>query len=489
MTIGSKDTKIQDSFRYMVNSGYLGSYVSAAMYIQGSASASVVFVAALMASPAIKSSPLDLWGNVKVPRIEGLEEVGPTNADGWYDIDGADVDAYSSPIGIPIAGFNDSKYIDYVTRIQSPYLNLDCSLNTTDTEGPFNSNLGLQGMPSKASSAGSMIFWNAPSLQNRTNSTQKDRDRILPDAASPLRIRYVPIYNRAYFTLICNVTQTYVEAEIQCPTASTCAAKRVRRSKLDHFPPAWTLLDLSWRTLPLVFEQMLSNFNGKLFYPQLLDRYLSDPNLINTNYANVTQTTEDKYTIRFAQVLNAYFACLNGFSAITAGVNNETTYFQNSTQTFTVERDTGGGGLWSQQYLSISDADMFKTRAWTSEGNKTERVEVIVAHRGWVVALCIASTVLIFSSLVAPFTHHFLTVGVDVAMNISSLATRDNLHMALPQNGTFLDASDRARLLRDHRVRFGDAEGAAEVGTLVMGSIGAVECESIARVRKGKLYE
>jgi hypothetical protein len=71
---------------------------------------------------------------------------------------------------------------------------------------------------------------------------------------------------------------------------------------------------------------MLSTGNGKLRYPQLLDRYLSDPNLVDSNYANVTEATEDKYTVRLGQVLNAYFACLNGFFAITAGINNETAY-------------------------------------------------------------------------------------------------------------------------------------------------------------------
>jgi hypothetical protein len=72
---------------------------------------------------------------------------------------------------------------------------------------------------------------------------------------------------------------------------------------------------------------MLSSTPGKLSYPQLFERYLSDPNLVYSNYANVSQTTENKYTIHLGQMLNAYFASLNGFFAITAGVNNETAYF------------------------------------------------------------------------------------------------------------------------------------------------------------------
>jgi hypothetical protein len=48
-------------------------------------------------------------------------------------------------------------------------------------------------------------------------------------------------------------------------------------------------------------------------------------------------------------------------------------------------------------------------------------------------------------------------------MNISSLATRNNPYVPLPNYETYLDASDRARLLRNFKVRFGDIDGTAEV--------------------------
>lgn len=106
MTIGTKDAQIPESLSYMVNNGYLGAYTPAAMFVQGLSYAGVVFVAALMGSPATKSSPLDVWGNVKMPRIEDYEGSAPMDDDGWYNIDGGDSDAYSSLIGIPIAGID-----------------------------------------------------------------------------------------------------------------------------------------------------------------------------------------------------------------------------------------------------------------------------------------------------------------------------------------------------------------------------------------------
>jgi hypothetical protein len=490
MTIGYKDTHIHEKLWYMVNNGYLGSYTPADIQNQGTSSAGAVFVASLMGSPATKSSPLDLWGNVKIPRIEGYEGIVPIDGDGWYDIKGGDVDAYSSLIGIPFTGINDLKFIDYVTKIHSPYLSLQCSINTTMGAGTGYRNNGLPGLSSNASSGGSMLFWDTPNSVERANSSRTSRDRVSPETVSPLKIKYIPIYYRSNFTLTCNLTQSYIEAEVRCPTRSTCASTRIRRSELNHPPPAWTLLDLSWRTPSLVFESMLANFDGELFYPQLFDRYLSDPYLNNSNYANVSQTFEDKSTIRLGQMLNAYFACLNGFFAISAGINNDTAYFWDNNQTFTKKQEVlRDDGYWDDPYNETFGNATFKTKTWSSDVTKTERKAVIVAHRVWVVALCFASITLIVASLVAPFVHHCLTVGVDIAMNISSLATRNNPYMDVPQTGTYLDASDRARLLRDHRVRFGEGEGAGGVGSLVMGSVGGAESAGITRVRKGRLYE
>jgi hypothetical protein len=188
-------------------------------------------------------------------------------------------------------------------------------------------------------------------------------------------------------------------------------------------------------------------------------------------------------------MMNAYFACLNGFFAIIAGINNDTANFYENNQTFTMEPEALQNSLWEDPCYSTQSNDSFKTKAWWNNQTKVERKDVIVVHRGWLVALCFASIVLIVASLVAPVIHHFLTAGVDLAMNISSLATRNNPHLLLPRTGTFLDASDRARLLRNERVRFGDVSGEMEVGSLVIGSVDGDEKESVARARKGRLYE
>jgi hypothetical protein len=51
--------------------------------------------------------------------------------------------------------------------------------------------------------------------------------------------------------------------------------------------------------------------------------------------------------------------------------------------------------------------------------------------------------------------------------------------MDLPQTGNYLDASDRARLPRDHKVRFGEAEGATAIFTLVIGPVDGIDGPSL----------
>jgi hypothetical protein len=492
MTIGSKDTQIHETLWYMVNNGYLIAYFAQSLQAYGQSRAGAVFVAAMMASPATKSSPLDLWGNVKIPRIERYEGMAQMDGEGWYDIDDGDIDTYSSFIGIPIMGINDSKFVDYITKIQSPYLSLQCSVNHTGPGQPNVEDIRLPGMLSNASSPRGFgddkkdyIFWDDPDFHSLfPNSSQKSRNEMSPETITPLEIQYVPTYQFSNFTLVCNVTQLYVEVEIRCPTPSTCASSRIRRSELNHPPSAWTLLDLNWQTPSLLFDGLLATSVTDTHFPQLIDRYLSNPYLIESDLYGASKTTEDKYNIRFGQILNAYFACLNGFHAVTIGINNDTAYFWDKEQTFAKQQIT------LQGYDSVIPFETaFQTKAWSSDVTKTERKDVIVAHRAWVVALCFASIVLVVASLVAPVVHYCFTVGANIAMNISSLATRNNPYMDLPQTGTYLDASNRARLLRDHKVRFGEAEGPTGVGSLVIGLIGGAEGPRITRVRKGRLYK
>jgi hypothetical protein len=234
-----------------------------------------LFVSALIAPEATRISPLDTLGKVKIPKVEHYEQTSTPDGEGWYDTRSKDLSTYSSLIGIPIAGTNESEFLDYNLRSHTPYLHLQC------------------------------------------------------------------------------------------------------------------------------FIVSVPRMNGRTHRPD----------------------------------------------------------------------------------------DGLKARVWPTEGTRSSRTDIIIAHKGWVAILSIASILLIVSSLISPFVHGFLTNGPDAMMNISSLATRNNPHISLPANGTFLDASDRARLLKDITVPYGDVEKRSSIGSLAIGSFEETEEPNIGSVRKGHLYD
>jgi hypothetical protein len=143
-------------------------------------------------------------------------------------------------------------------------------------------------------------------------------------------------------------------------------------------------------------------------------------------------------------------------------------------------------------YNYSKDRDSLKTRAWPSEGTHSTKIEIIVAHKEWVTTLCIASILLIFLSLVSPVVRHSLINGPELIMNISSLGTRDNSLIDVPDTGTYLDPSERARLLKDVKVRFGSVANGNSSGEVVKGlaiaSVADPEGVPVERIRKRELY-
>lgn len=71
---------------------------------------------------------------------------------------------------------------------------------------------------------------------------------------------------------------------------------------------------------------------------------------------------------------------------------------------------------------------------------------------------------LILSSVIAPLVRYFLIFGPDVFMNLSSLVLRDHTYTPVPCGGSSLGAADGFKLLKDLKLRLGDAEIDAEVG-------------------------
>jgi hypothetical protein len=283
----------------------------------------------------------------------------------------------------------------------------------------------------------------------------------------------------------CSIHTKYVETEVYCGTSTTCAPTRVRRSQLDQLPPAWTLLDIDESPAQVLFDGLIESTRGSPADPSIIDLYLGDPVLTASVYMGSTPIASEKdFTVRMGQLLNAYYTCMIGQHVVAGGLGNQSAYYTSTNFTFVPDYaelpvPTQGGRFDS------------KPMVWYTPGTYTVRREVIVAHKPWVVVLCIISILLILSSLVSPFLQVFFIRAPDLAMNISSLATRDNKYVPLPACGSSMDASKRARLLKGMRVRFGDVREANASGWLAISVMdgGGREAPSVERIPKGRRYD
>jgi hypothetical protein len=74
-------------------------------------------------------------------------------------------------------------------------------------------------------------------------------------------------------------------------------------------------------------------------------------------------------------------------------------------------------------------------------------------------------------------------------LNFSSLATQNTRYIPMPSGGTFMAASDRAKLLKNSKVWFGEVQADMDAGRLAIGSADDPGSQNVAYVRRGRLYE
>ena len=412
------------------------------------------FRAALLSSSTILTSPLDPWGNVKIPWIERYEQDFKSDTEGWFAVGNGSSDMYSSFVGIPISDINSAGFVHYDVNIETTYLSLNCwplSLIPDEFESI--------GFPEMATGPeGGKFYW----ANNGTMRAKTDQEDLAPFEMATENISpHVPSR--------CSVTTTYVEVTVECQTYTTCASSKIRRSRLPHPLPAYTQLDSHGGDLwnSTLHGLMTADTYTYVDEVSIMSRFFGPPG--NANSRKPLNTT-------FGQVLNAYWLCPNGYQTIVDGIKEPTTT--------AMTEDVS----WPYQDNRTRSC-VGQARTWRTEGTKSVRVEVIKAQKGWVAVLVVASIFLMLASLVPPYVRIYFTKGPDLMMNISSLATWNNPLIPLPANGTFMDASECSRLLRDVKVLFGDMNSTAKTGSLAIGAVNTRGPSEVVRVRRSRLYK
>lgn len=436
-----------------------------------------MYSSAILSPIHIKSSPVDTWSNVKVPMIEALNgTAGSDDPDGWHDVPPVGA-TYSALIGLPVLGVDqDVATFSYV--LPTSYWTLDCPAlqgwagrftaglfgnkshanNTTDpdTRWEFTNNEAFAFLMYHPSES-----WGC----NRTVDTPGLRPRAIGYASPP---QTFSVY-RGSLQALCYITTSYVDVKVVCATGS-CRVEKIRKSPEPHPSSAWTTLDTvscqAWYFYSSQFVNAVPH--GDSDQGTIVEGYLSDPLSPMRTDQNVPLPWEvgnEAFAIRFAQLLNTFWLAMIGWDVVPGGPSGST-----------VTADSPPNST-----LSTADGANFSTVT----GESTRRPAVIECHHEWFAILLMVSLLLVFASLMPAVIRTWTRAPV-LLLNVSDML-KDSPYVSRPTTSSTLNSSDRARVLKDLKVQYGDVAPEDEIGHIAIGSV--QDGRSIERVRKKRLYD
>lgn len=402
-------------------------------------------IASLLAASLLGTRNQDLWGNIRFPVIENLENT----SNGWIDVPQNNNLTYASLVGTPVSNLPNSGNTSFT--LPGSYLSISCPIfglsnqteftNYTNSDAPSPDNgvdcswTSAQGGTQYQIAISQPCYASDISMASDTRSARKLVWESFMDYQSS---GYEPL--TLWTQAICHLTTTYVDANVTCidslsgsSSASTCNLSSTRRSPSPQFNSNWTVFDISGgafdasAALQILTGLFPNAQNSGGVQPVLV--YFTDP------YHAVSGTTTQTYTVgpkvfetRLAQLLNSIL------------------------------------------YIGISSSDFtgsFKPgeSALKLTGVNTLQQEVVRCSLPWLGVLIFASLTIFVCSLIGAFLR-IITFTPNV-LGSTSLALLHNRTRGIVGSSTW-SSDEWARNLRDTKLYFGDVEPGAEVGRIAL---------------------
>ncbi|KAL1612087.1 hypothetical protein SLS60_000310 [Paraconiothyrium brasiliense] len=483
-----------------------------------------LYTAALLAPLSTKTGPQDTWGNVKIPRLEALND-SMTDATGWIPVPAniSSPETYSSLVGLPIVGLPSNATSNFT--MEANYLSVSCgdfeqfpypgAKNSTSigdgtdwvaldkivppqiwqdksSNDPFGQ-LGRRAsffldtdrswawaLSSDAESEallGRLDGFFGHLNRSRLSGDEEKRERKLyyvsKYAKDPGANRFG--LNKAE----CSVSQNHVEAQIFCDKAR-CTCVKVRKSMTDTRPTALTgfehgaILTKFATEFPKAVnfaigssptEHFLVNSSAFPFNQQVGESRL------DVQYTNVSVVAPDVFSKRLSLVLNTYYQLSTQPAGYWGSLSSNLSAYGpdtipvNDIDHYLPNNLSATGHSFFDWYPTF-DKDAFDDKSpfvgASTTGNLTSVEEVFVCNFAWVALLFSASTVLLVTG-VAALVMKRLTLGPEVFGFVTSM-TYENPFVKVPEGGSTLDAMERARIMRDVEVYVADVAGEKDLG-------------------------
>lgn len=294
-------------------------------------------------------------------------------------------------------------------------------------------------------------------------------------------------------TVFCNPYQRYVESEVFCmKTASTqqCQVTAQRFSVLPHMPPEITYL--SFHLVALGISSLLRNVtpihqatngiqNYIIYNPFNPVNIANNDNTILTDggpsLASIYDVELSDIGARLGQILNAF---------VYGSTWNASIYLLG--ESFDGLQGNLVGGK-NASFTPATRADLVamiqnQTAAFTVPAVLTTEAQVYVCNFPWLVFLFSTLVMLIRASTGVVFSRK--TIVPDYLGFVSSLA-KESPWIRMPDVGVNMDRIDKARLVKEVKVRLGDVSyvqgGHSDIGRLAFARL-----EETTKAKKDKLY-
>jgi hypothetical protein len=486
-----------------------------------------LYQAAVLQSLEYKRGAADLWGNVKIPRLDRLNASlgGP---DGWINFTTPvdKVESFSSLLGLPVLNVSQEGFVEF--SVESVYVALAPPEKMTFGPKRFlDDNIYL--FSGLNVSCPDCVNWEHNDRAADNLEIMAARRSLLygepfpqPNAtvmsnasySAPRSIRFEsgiqgsgkPDSASGVVTFSCPVTQHYVETTIRC-NFGKCAAVRARPSTTDRRNQNATSFDL-FGTFALDMVTRISNAKALyvsspselLMYDSAASPMRSGRQDGSANFVNLTRVDPQLLADRASMLLNTalqIFMSPSGFTGDLPTANLSMYGLPHIPATganvslTALNATIAGQGRPVAPGAAVADAESLVHAqimanapfiAADTTATVTHFEEVYRADYGWVAVLILSSSVLVLTGAAGMALGSYAR-GPDVFDPLIGL-TYNNPHLDVPGHHSTLSATERARLLRNLTVRLGDVQPCKETGKVSLGQTAEVK-----RLVKGRLYE
>jgi hypothetical protein len=423
----------------------------------------------------MKTAPRDLWGNVRIPRLEMLPSFGKGNSSRqqeWLLVPHLETPEHFSSlagtpiIGLPAANGNDNLTADFT--LEASYMSLVCSAWDTFRESEqrlayykkiwknhnpfrhakgkdFNTTMFLDGrMP-------------AASMVNNSVVAQDPRERVLHFASARRNS------GESEYTISatnCSVTETHVEAAVTCTSGRNCRATKIRRSQVDARPERSTPLDSYFRMMDMSTTMTNLQIHAETERSDT-EYFLHDSTkmaLPETSSIDLSHVPPPLFSSRLLLVLNTWYQLsLVASKRVFLNDNplNISAYGLDCAQMQANEPLNAS--------VAIKPCVHLCTRS--TQATLTLSVEVYSFSPMWISLLIGSSSVLLVIGLAGIMLER--RTNVPDIIGYAASMSYNNRYFELPgRKGGVLNAICRTRILRDLPVTAGDISGSQGVGRL-----------------------